>query len=191
MVNMLTNTQPAIGLLVGSSREGSLNQRLARHTQALTPHALVGIDGLNSLPHFDQDIEEPTPLAVSAMRRSVAALDALLVVTPEYNASLPGALKNAIDWLSRPYGAAALSGLPVAVLGASPSPGGAAGAAADAVRILQRAGATPVGQAVTFPRAHHALAADLAAELDADLALRITDLVDELAAAAVAGRNAA
>lgn len=173
---MLTDARPAIGIIVGSSREGSFNRALAGLATAAAD--LTPIEGIDLLPIFSQDLEADTPAEVARLRSEVEALDALLIVTPEYNASMPGALKNAIDWLSRPYGASALSGLPVAVIGASPSGGGAAGAVSDAVRVLKRAGAQPLEETITVPRAHEALPAD------ATLPGRLAELLGKLGAAA-------
>ena len=78
---------------------------------------------------------------MTAFREAVAAADALVVATPEYNGSIPGVLKNAIDWASRPRGASALDGKPVAVISVSPSPRGAQWAREDLVKVLRVAGA--------------------------------------------------
>lgn len=169
MVNMLTNQNRSIGILVGSLREGSLNQLLADRIQALSPVALTVVDGLDRLPHFNEDLEGAIPTSVAELRTIVSGLDALIVVTPEYNSSLPGLLSNAIAWLSRPFRSSALSELPVAVIGASPSPGGAAGAVMDSTKILRRAGAKPLDDTVTVPHAHRALSSPLDAELERQL----------------------
>lgn len=96
MVNMLTNQNRSIGILVGSLREGSLNQLLADRIQALSPVALTVVDGLDRLPNFNEDLEGAIPTSVAELRTIVSGLDALIVVTPEYNSSLPGLLSNAI-----------------------------------------------------------------------------------------------
>ena len=97
-----------------------------------------------SLPHYDQDLDgDRTPESVVAFREAVAAADALVVATPEYNGSMTGVLKNAIDWASRPRGSAALDGKPAAVVSVSPSPRGAQWAREDLVKILRVAGAAP------------------------------------------------
>jgi chromate reductase len=90
---------------------------------------------------------------VRALRAAIAAADAVLIATPEYNGSIPGALKNALDWASRPYGDNALRGKPVAVIGASAGPGGAARAQAEARAVLERIGARVVGGAIAVSRA--------------------------------------
>jgi hypothetical protein len=113
--------------LVGSLRAASVNRQIAGLAAARAP---AGIEvnlyrglggGLGELPLYNEDIDNAADLPASAhaLRGAVAAADAILVVTPEYNGSIPGALKNAIDWLSRPYGQNALSAKPLAVIGAS------------------------------------------------------------------------
>jgi len=89
----------------GSLRRGSHNRRLLRAAGAMLPSgvALVTWDGLADLPAFDEDREASPPESVVAFRAAIEATDALLIATPEYNASVPGALKNALDWASRPF----------------------------------------------------------------------------------------
>jgi chromate reductase len=89
----------------GSLRRGSHNRRLLRAAGALLPPGveLAEWDGLATLPAFDEDLENTPPAPVRAFFDAVEGVDALLIATPEYNASLPGALKNAIDWASRPF----------------------------------------------------------------------------------------
>ena len=94
-------------VLVGSLRTDSLNRRLAEAALDHLPAGVTGtvFEGLADLPHYSQDLDaEPLPRVAADLREAVAAADALLVVTPEYNGSLPSALKNAIDWASRPRG---------------------------------------------------------------------------------------
>src|SRR5437870_372013 len=105
----------------GSLRAHSLNRALLRAAIELTPEGL-GIEAfdLGPLPLYDSDVEAAgLPEPVQTFRRRIAAADALLLVTPEYNYSVPGVLKNAIDWASRPYGDSAWSGKPAAIMGAS------------------------------------------------------------------------
>ena len=106
--------------LVGSLRAASLNRQLAEVAAEVAPDGVrvVIYEGLDELPFYNEDLDiaEP-PAAVAALRTAAAGADAALVVTPEYNGSIPGVLKNAIDWLSRPFGAGALKGKPLAVIG--------------------------------------------------------------------------
>lgn len=188
---MLTNQEtsgPAIGVLVGSTRQGAFTQQLADRLPALTQHHLVQLRGLDELPYFNQDLEDAVPASVAAFRAAVGDVDALLVITPEYNAGIPGMLKNALDWASRPRQNSVLGGMPAAVIGASPSPGGGVAAADDATRVLTRALAAPLGTAVTVPSVHQQLADG--ADVPAELVARLTGLVDDLAQAA-SGQSAA
>jgi chromate reductase, NAD(P)H dehydrogenase (quinone) len=104
--------------------------------------------------HSNEDWEaDPAPLAVAARRELIADADGLLIATPEYNGSIPGQLKNALDWASRPRGAAVLQGKPAAVISASTSARGAARAAADPRKVLTIAGASVITATLAVPRA--------------------------------------
>jgi NAD(P)H-dependent FMN reductase len=109
-------------VLVGSLRAESINRQLAEFAIESAPDGvtLQLFDRLGELPFYNEDIDnDDVPEAVVALRAVAADADAALVVTPEYNGSIPGVLKNAIDWLSRPFGNGALKGKPVAVVGAA------------------------------------------------------------------------
>jgi chromate reductase len=145
--------------LSGSLREGSFNTRLAQAAAELAP---PGVDvelftGLGALPPYAPQSDDPAPPAVAALRTAIRDADALLVVTPEYNGSLPGLLKNAIDWASRPRDDAALDGVTAAVAGASPGQYGAIWAINDLRRVLGIAGARVIEGEVSVPRAHDVL----------------------------------
>ncbi|GAA2262508.1 MULTISPECIES: NAD(P)H-dependent oxidoreductase [Streptomyces] len=107
--------------LVGSLRAGSHNRQLAEAAVKLAPEgAEVNLfEGLAEIPFYNEDIdvEGSVPAAAARLREAANAADGLILFTPEYNGTIPAVLKNAIDWLSRPYGAGALSGKPVAVVG--------------------------------------------------------------------------
>jgi chromate reductase len=104
----------------GSLRKGSFNRSLLRTAQEVVPQEaeLESFD-LEGIPPFNQDLENQPPQKVKEFKAKIRAADAILIVTPEYNYSIPGVLKNAIDWASRPYGDNALEGKPVALMGAS------------------------------------------------------------------------
>lgn len=109
-------------VLVGSLRAASVNRQLAELAVEAAPEgvSLQLFDRLGELPFYNEDIDnEGVAEAVASLRQAAADADAALVVTPEYNGSIPGVLKNAIDWLSRPYGAGALNDKPLAVVGAA------------------------------------------------------------------------
>jgi chromate reductase, NAD(P)H dehydrogenase (quinone) len=115
--------------IAGSLRAGSTNRALLRAAVELAPDGveIVLFDGLRDVPPFDQDVEaRGDPPSVVALKQAIAAADALLVATPEYNYSVPGVLKNAIDWASRPPGRSVLNRKPAAIIGASPAATGTA-----------------------------------------------------------------
>lgn len=116
-----------IAVLVGSLRKGSINRQLAQVAADNAPqgaHVTI-VEGLGELPFYSEDHDPSTddaailPAGVAALRESVGAAHAVLLITPEYNGTIPAVLKNAIDWLSRPYGAGAVSNKPVGVIGAA------------------------------------------------------------------------
>ncbi|MGV0791743.1 NAD(P)H-dependent oxidoreductase [Mycolicibacterium sp. XJ1819] len=109
-------------VLVGSLRAESINRQLAELAIETTPGGtrLQLFDRLGELPFYNEDLDhDPLPEPVVALRRAAAGAEAALIVTPEYNGTIPGVLKNAIDWLSRPYGDGAMQGKPLAVIGAA------------------------------------------------------------------------
>jgi chromate reductase, NAD(P)H dehydrogenase (quinone) len=135
--------------LPGSVRTGAFSSRLLDEIRQVWKPSAVLTDtcDLDALPFFNQDVEgeDDAPPRVRELRRGVADADALLIVTPEYNRSLPARVKNALDWCSRPHGACALTGKPVAVVTCSPAPSGGIVAYHHARQVLHAAGALPVG----------------------------------------------
>jgi chromate reductase len=114
------STQLTILGIAGSLRKGSYNRSALRAAQTLVPEdARLEIFELEGIPLFNQDEDSRPPDRVVALKTQARAADAILFVTPEYNYSIPGVLKNAIDWASRPYGDSAWEGKPVAVMGVS------------------------------------------------------------------------
>lgn len=110
-----------VGYLVGSLAKASLNRRLAIALTRLAPKELTFRDiGIGELPLYSYDYDADYPPVARTFKEAIAAVDAVLFVTPEYNRSIPGALKNAIDWASRPYGQNAFTRKPSAVIGTSP-----------------------------------------------------------------------
>jgi chromate reductase, NAD(P)H dehydrogenase (quinone) len=106
--------------IAGSLRKGSYNRAALRAAKKLAPEdANIDIFELDGIPPFNQDNENPPPDIVAELKSKIHSSDAILFVTPEYNYSVPGVLKNAIDWASRPYGDSAWEGKPVAIMGAS------------------------------------------------------------------------
>lgn len=108
--------------LVGSLRAASVNRQIAELAAEKAPDGISvrTYDGLGDIPFYSEDIDgENAPAPAEHLRVAVADADAVLVVTPEYNGSIPAVVKNAIDWLSRPYGQSAVNGKPLAVVGAA------------------------------------------------------------------------
>lgn len=124
---MSTEQKIVVALLVGSLRDGSFNRRLARAVERLAPPELrFDPVPIGELPLYNQDFDADYPAAGRALKKQIEAADALLFVTPEYNRSIPGVLKNAIDLASRPWGTNSFAGKPGAVISASiGAPGGA------------------------------------------------------------------
>jgi chromate reductase, NAD(P)H dehydrogenase (quinone) len=128
----------------GSLREGSFNTALLREAAKALPSGVgpVWLDGIAALPPYSEDDDgDRAPAAVERLRRTIAAADAVLIATPEYNGSIPGGLKNAVDWASRPFPLNAWRGKPVAVIGASTGIFGAVWAQAQLRKALALAGA--------------------------------------------------
>jgi chromate reductase len=142
----------------GSLRRGSYNTRLLEAAAELLPEGVTFelFDGLKEVPPYDEDDDvEPAPEAVAHLRDTIAGADAVFIVTPEYNSSVPGQLKNALDWASRPLMTNSFRFKPVAVSGASTGAFGAVWAQAELRKVLAAMGArvveaeVPVGHAPT------------------------------------------
>ena len=111
--------------IAGSLRKASYNRGALRAAQQLCPEgARIEVFELDGIPAFNQDEERTPPAKVTEFKKKIRDADAILLVTPEYNYGMPGVLKNAIDWASRPYGENALDGKPCAIMSAAMSMGG-------------------------------------------------------------------
>ncbi|HUJ56830.1 MAG TPA: NAD(P)H-dependent oxidoreductase [Gaiellaceae bacterium] len=169
----------------GSLRDRSFNTSLLRAAAEAAPDGVeVELwEGLGDLPIYDQDLEDgEVPESVRRLREEWAAAGAILFATPEYNGSVPGGLKNAIDWASRPQPEPALRNKPVAVVGASTGQFGALWAQQDLKRILGIAGARVVGTEIPVSRAHERIDEHgrvLDAELFEQLRLHVATLAAE------------
>lgn len=170
----------------GSLRSNSHNTQILRAAAEVAPEEIeVELwDGVRDLPLYDQDLEAgELPEAVERLRADWSAADAILFATPEYNGSVPGVLKNAVDWASRPMRESALTNKTVAVVGASPGQFGAMWAQADLRKILGTAGARVVGDELPVARVHEKLDAE-GRLLDGELEGRLRLLLETLAAEA-------
>jgi chromate reductase len=172
--------------IAGSVRRDSHNRKLLRAAAATLPSGveLELWDRLAELPHFDEDLElGPAPAAVQDLRDAIARADAVLISTPEYNAGVPGVLKNALDWVSRPFDTHPLRGKPVAVVGASTGLFGAVWAQAEVRRVAAHIGARVLDRELPIGLAHDAFGEDGALS-DADqveaLAAVVQALVDDV-----------
>jgi chromate reductase len=133
--------------IVGSLRAASHNAKLLRAAGELLPDDVEFEvwDGLKTVPPYDEDDDvEPAPAAVARLRAAIAGADAILFATPEYNSSIPGQLKNALDWASRPLATSVLRNKPVAVVGASAGAFGAVWAQGELRKVLSATGARVV-----------------------------------------------
>ena len=168
--------------IAGSLRRGSHNRRLLRAAGDALPSGvdLVEWDGLAGLPAFDEDQENWPPAAVREFLAAVEDADAILIATPEYNASVPGALKNALDWASRPFPDNVLRRKPSAVIGASTGLFGAVWAQAEVRKALKASGAHVLESELPVGMADGAFAED-GSLADPELAARLADLVADLA----------
>ncbi len=135
-----------IAVLVGSLRADSLNKKLALNLEKLAPKGTEFEYIDLRLPLYDTDLEVDFPKEAAQAKSVIADADGVLIVTPEYNRGIPGVLKNAIDWVSRPYGQNSLSGKPLAVAGASVGPIGTAVAQANLRQIAGHLNARLAGQ---------------------------------------------
>jgi chromate reductase len=176
----------------GSLRRDSHNTKLLRAAADVLPGdaELDLCDGLKDVPPYDEDDDAgPAPAAVAAFREAIAGADAVLFATPEYNSSVPGQLKNALDWASRPLATNVLRNKPVAVIGASTGAFGALWAQAELRKVLAATGARVIDGGVAVGHAHRRfdelgrLADD---DLEDELAGVVRTLVAEASPLAVA-----
>jgi len=171
----------------GSLRRDSHNTQLLRAAVEAAPDGVeVELwEGLGELPLYDQDLDtDQAPEPVRRLREAWGSADAILFATPEYNGSVPGGLKNAIDWASRPVREAALTNQTVSVIGASTGQFGAMWAQADLRKILGTAGARVVGDELPVARAHEKVDRE-GRLLDAELFERLRLVLETLASEAI------
>ena len=177
----------------GSLREASHNRRLLQVAASELPDgaSFELYTGLGDIPAYrEEDEDTATPATVGALRAALAAADAVLLATPEYNGSIPGHLKNALDWASRPFPDNSLRNKPVAVIGASTGLFGAVWAQAELRKVLTTIGAKVIDAELPVGQAHDAFTDDdrLA---DPDLHKALAQIVGQLAEAASAASKAA
>ncbi len=177
----------------GSLRQGSYNTRLLRAAAEAAPEGIEVVlwDGVRNLPLYDEGLERgKLPESVRRLREDWREADAILFSTPEYNGSVSGVLKNAVDWGSRPEGDAALRNKTVAIIGASTGRFGAIWAQTDLRKILGIAGARVVGEGLPVARVHERFDAD-GRLLDPELRRQLRRVVETLAEEALPSAVAA
>jgi chromate reductase len=170
----------------GSLRRDSLNSALLRAAAERLPAGaeLIEFAGLREIPPYDEDLElAGVPEAVEELRTAMREADAVLIATPEYNHSIPGVLKNALDWASRPAGQSALSGKPAAAIGASTGMFGAVWAQAETRKVLGALGGRVIETELPVARADKLLV-DGQLELEPQQSKRLEEILAELVAAA-------
>lgn len=172
--------------LAGSLREASISRGLAAAAVAVAPPGIrVEIfDGLGDIPFFNEDTDTPNPVPATALRlrEAITAADAVLMITPEYNGSLPAVLKNAIDWASRPYGRGALAGKRIAIIGLSTGRRGGARALEELRVIVGIAGGIVVeGACLSVGSAGHLFSAERT-PADAEVEAKISEALRLLSA---------
>lgn len=151
-----------IAVFVGSLQQNSLNKKLAKNLERMAPEGTeFDYVDIASLPLYNQDMEEEFPVEAKKAKEQVEAADGVLFVTPEYNRSIPGVLKNAIDWASRPWGYNSFDRKPVGIVGATIGPVGTAVAQSDLRHIAGYLNTKLMGQ----PELYLATATD---KFDAD-----------------------
>ncbi len=184
----MATTLPTFRILAipGSLRRGSVSRAML---VAAREHAAAGVeielyDGLGSIPPFNEDEEgDRTPQPVLELRERIDAADALLIATPEYNHSVPGVIKNAMDWASRPYGMSPLVGKSTAVMSASLSPFGGVWAQAELRKALAASGARVFEDGVALSKAGERIDAE-GRLVDDEVIDQITALIEDLRALA-------
>jgi chromate reductase len=140
-----------IGYIVGSLSSTSINRRLSRALVKLAPEGVDLVEvPIKDLPFYSPDFDADYPPVARQYKDALAAVDGILLITPEYSRSIPGVLKNAIDWASRPYGTNSFGGKPTAVIGTSGGPIGAAIAQQHLKSILNHLDAPQLGQPEGF-----------------------------------------
>lgn len=166
----------------GSLRRGSYNGALLELASSVCPADVRFTEwrGLADIPAFNEDLESSPPLRVIAFRAELVRADAVLFATPEYNTSIPGALKNALDWASRPISGNPLRNKPAAVIGASQGAFGGVWAQSELRKVLIAIGARVDERSLAVARAHEAFAPDGTLH-DAHLSGTLTAIVHDLA----------
>lgn len=181
--NSVMDTVVILGI-PGSLRSGSLNRGLLRAAQEIAPVGVeIRLADLSQIPLFSEDVEVlGDPVSVQEFKRQIRTADALLIATPEYNGSIPGVLKNALDWASRLPRQSTLVGKSAALMGASPGPSGTAGSQEDLRRVLARTRSRVLAEPQVLFASANPLFDDFANLIDDAARQELRVLVDALTA---------
>jgi chromate reductase, NAD(P)H dehydrogenase (quinone) len=172
-----------IAVIVGSLRRDSINRKLAEALADLAkPKAEFVLSKIDDLPPFNQDLEPSPPAAVTRLKREIEAADGVLIVTPEYNRSIPGVLKNAIDWASRPYGKNSFDRKPAAAIGTSMGAVGTAAAQQHLRSIFAYLNVKLMGQPEAYINFKPGLVDDKGTVTDEDVRKFLQGYVDSFVA---------
>ena len=184
-----------IGIIIGSISSTSLNRKLAKALTRLAPEGIEITEiPIAELPFYSPDHDADYPAVARAYKDAIAAVDGVIIVTPEYSRSIPGVLKNALDWAARPYGQGSFQGKPTAVIGASGGPISTAAAQQHLRAILLHLNAVVLGQPEGYIQATPGLLTDDGEVTNESTAAFLTSYVEALGglvARVTAGRAAA
>jgi chromate reductase len=169
-----------VGYFVGSLSSASINRVLSRALIRLAPEDLEFTEiGIRDLPLYSPDSDDHFPPEATALKEAIARSDAVLFITPEYNRSIPGALKNAIDWASRPWGQNSFNHVPAAVIGASPGQIGTALAQQSLRGVLSFCNARQMTSPEAYVTLRPGLVTDDGEVTDESTATFLTDFMQE------------
>jgi chromate reductase len=150
-----------IGYIVGSISSTSINRRLAKALERLAPEGTTLVEiPIKDLPFYTPDFDADFPQVARDFKQAIDEVDGVIILTPEYSRSIPGVLKNALDWSARPYGSASFNGKPTAVIGTSGGPIATAAAQQHLKAILSHYNAPTLGQPEGFVQSTPGLFAD-------------------------------
>jgi chromate reductase len=178
MIRLMTTYK--VGYFVGSLAAKSINRTLSEALVRLAPHDLEFVEvPIKDLPLYNRDFDADYPPEGRALKDAIAAVDAMLFVTPEYNRDIPGALKNAIDWASRPWGTNSFARKPSAVIGASPGKIGTAVAQQNLRSILSFCNSPQMNSVEAYIQFTPGLITDSGEVTDDGMAKFLQDFLDE------------
>ncbi|MGP3533737.1 NADPH-dependent FMN reductase [Microbacterium sp. RD1] len=172
-------TSFTIGYIVGSISSTSINRRLAKALESVAPDHVTLVEiPITDLPFYSPDHDADFPQVARDFKQAIADVDGVIIVTPEYSRSIPGVLKNALDWSARPYGQTSFDGKPTAVIGTSGGPISTAAAQQHLKAILSHYNAPTLGQPEGFVQSHPGLFTDAGEVTDETTAAFLRSYLD-------------